>query len=37
MVCCIPNEFKKKYQSYTFEGNLITGINKKKIIKNFKI
>tara|TARA_B100000989_G_scaffold210885_1_gene160002 strand:+ start:387 stop:1265 length:879 start_codon:yes stop_codon:yes gene_type:complete len=37
MVCCIPNEFKKKYQYNTFKGNFITGINKKKIIENFKI
>ena len=37
MMCCIPNEYKKSYKTYFFKGNLITGINKQKIIKTFKV
>ena len=35
MVCCIPNEFEKKYNINFFQGNLLTGINKKEIVKAF--
>ena len=37
MMCCIPNEYKKNYESSFFEGNFITGINKQKIIKTFNV
>jgi len=37
MMCCIPNEYKKSYETYFFKGSLITGINKQKIIKTFKV
>lgn len=37
MICCIPDEYKKNYNVSFFKGNLITGINKKKIIKTFNI
>ena len=37
MICCIPNEYKKTYKTNIFKGNLITGINKQKIIKTFNI
>lgn len=37
MMCCIPNEYKKNYETYFFKGNFLTGINKKKIIKTFNI
>ena len=35
MVCCIPSEYKKNYENTFFEGNIVTGINKKKILKTF--
>ena len=35
MVCCIPNEYEKKYNINFFQGNLLTGINKKEIVKAF--
>ena len=39
MICCIPDEYKKNYENIFFKGNIVTGINKKKILKtfNFKI
>ena len=35
MVCCIPEENKKNYNEKLFNGNIFTGINKKKILNNF--
>mgnify|MGYP003348434430 CR=1 FL=1 len=32
MMCCIPNEYKKNYETYVFKVNFLTGINKKKIM-----
>lgn len=37
MMCCIPNEYKNNYESSFFTGNIITGINKQKIIKTFNV
>ncbi len=37
MMCCIPKEFSKNYNASIFKGNLITGINKDKILKTFDI
>ena len=35
MVCCIPEENKKNYNEKLFNGNIFTGINKKKILNTF--
>ncbi len=35
MICCIPKEYEKNYQEVNINGNLISGINKKKILKLF--
>lgn len=37
MMCCIPNEYKKNYETSFFKGNFMTGINKEKIITTFNI
>tara|TARA_A100001011_G_scaffold344171_1_gene379034 strand:- start:525 stop:1412 length:888 start_codon:yes stop_codon:yes gene_type:complete len=35
MVCCVPSEFKKNYIKTFFKGNIISGVNKKEILRNF--
>jgi len=35
MICCIPSEFKKNYTKTYFKGNILSGINKKEILKTF--
>ncbi len=35
MNVCVPNEFKKNYEKNYFKGNIISGINKKEILKTF--
>ena len=37
MMCCIPKEFSKNYNASVFKGNVISGINKNKILKTFNI
>ena len=37
MMCCIPNEYKNNYETSFFKGNIITGINRQKIIKTFNV
>lgn len=35
MICCIPNEYKNNYENNFFKGGIISGINKKEILKTF--
>tara|TARA_A100001011_G_scaffold349246_1_gene387680 strand:+ start:1413 stop:2300 length:888 start_codon:yes stop_codon:yes gene_type:complete len=35
MICCVPSEFKKNYKKSYFKGSILSGINKKEILKNF--
>ena len=37
MICCIPNEYKDDYENTFFKGNIISGIDKKEILKKFPI
>lgn len=36
MMCCIPTEYIDNNKNEQFNGNIFFGINKKKILKNFK-
>ena len=37
MICCVPKEYKKKYEEKKFLGNCFFGINKNAIIKYFNL